>query len=138
MTENERLTIYEIIEHCKRKVRKIESMFRKEHLESDHCGVADIIQKEYWEHRQVANYLRELQQYRAIGTVEEFKILKEKEERFDRNIKMFNEIGLEIRNKAIDEFAELFKNWMFEKYGLSQIDISEINEIAEQLKGGAT
>ena len=138
MTENERLTIYEIIEHCKRKVRKIESMFRKEHLESDNCGVADIIQKEYWEHRQVANYLRELQQYRAIGTVEEFKILKEKEERFDRNIKMFNEIGLEIRNKAIDEFAELFKNWMFEKYGLSQIDISEINEIAEQLKGGAT
>lgn len=49
---------------------------------------------------------KELEQYRAIGTVEEFNALKEKEERFDRNIRMFNEIGLEIRAKAIDEFAE--------------------------------
>lgn len=48
----------------------------------------------------------EIQQYREIGTVEEFKALKEKENRFDRNIKMFNEIGLEIRNNAIDKFAE--------------------------------
>lgn len=50
--------------------------------------------------------LEEIQQYREIGTVKEFKALKEKEERFDRNIKMFNEIGLEIRAKAIDEFVE--------------------------------
>ena len=47
--------------------------------------------------------LEEREQYRAIGTIEEFKALKEKEERFDRNIKVFNEIGLEIRNKTIDE-----------------------------------
>ena len=29
--------------------------------------------KEYWEHRQVADYLEELLQYRAIGTMEEIK-----------------------------------------------------------------
>lgn len=81
--------------------------------------------------------LEEIQAYRAIGTVEEFKALKEKEERFDRNIKMFNSIGLEIRNKAIDEFAERMKDWMLENYGLSEKDIQEIDEIAEQLKGGA-
>lgn len=55
-----RLTIDEVIQHCKRKVAKIESMFRKEHLESDNCGVADVIQNEYWEHRQVAEWLEEL------------------------------------------------------------------------------
>ena len=39
--------------------------------------------------------------------------------------------------KAIDESVERFRDWIFEKHGLSQIDISEINEIVEQLKGGA-
>lgn len=59
-----RLTMYEVIEHCKRKVGKIETMFRKEHLESDNCGVADMIQKEYWEHRQVAEWLEQLKSYK--------------------------------------------------------------------------
>lgn len=43
----------------------------------------------------------------------------------------------ELRNKAIDEFAERFKAWMLENDGLSEKDICEIDEIAEQLKGGA-
>lgn len=60
----ERLTMYEVIEHCKRKVQKVETMFRKEHLESDNCGVADLIQKEYWEHRQVAEWLEQLKAYK--------------------------------------------------------------------------
>lgn len=60
----ERLTMYEVIEHCKRKVQKIEAMFRKEHLESDNCGVADLIQNEYWEHRQVAEWLEQLKAYK--------------------------------------------------------------------------
>lgn len=41
-------------------------------------------------------------------------------------------------NKAIDETVKRFKDWMFENDGLSEIDIQEINEIAEQLKGGVT
>lgn len=70
----------------------------------------------------------ELFKYRAIGTVEEFKALKEKENRFDRNIKMFNEIGLEIRNNAIDDFAEALLR-------CDVIDKSVIRRIAEQMKG---
>ena len=34
--------------------------------------------KQYWEHRQVAEWLEELKTYRAIGTIEEFKALKVK------------------------------------------------------------
>lgn len=41
--------------------------------------------------------------------------------------------------KGVDECAERLTDWMFEKHGLSQVDIREINEIVEQLKkGGAT
>ena len=42
----------------------------------------------------------------------------------------------EIRAKAIDETIEKMKNWLEESNGLSIIDIREIDEIAEQLKGG--
>lgn len=74
-------------------------------------------------------FKEKLEKYEAIGTVEEFKELKEKEERFDRNIKMFNEIGLEIRNKAIDEFADKIIIMM---PGHKQ----DVLSIAEKLKGG--
>ena len=112
--------------------------------------------------------LKEIREYREIGTVEEFKALKEKEERFDRNIKMFNEIGLEIRSNAIDEFAEQLKErlkgmQMVElqgedvcpcsetgedcpymnqdvgcQYCAREQTIKDIAEIVEKLKGGAT
>ena len=77
---------------------------------------------------QIAEWLEELKQYRAIGTVEECKnsVLK----------------ILEAYNKAIDDFKEeLFKNsekvrpvgWI----GYSEVLTCEkIYEIAEQLKGG--
>ena len=83
-------------------------------------------------------FLKELEQYRAIGTVEEFKDLKEKEERFDRNIKMFNEIGLKIRAKAIDEFAEALKLYKHGRINGIFIDVPlyKLEEIAEQLKAG--
>ena len=73
MTENERLTIDEIIQHCNRTCENTEmlAIARGQNQE-------DITSKGYWEHYQVANYLEELKQYRAIGTVEEFKALKEK------------------------------------------------------------
>ena len=82
----------------------------------------------------VDSIFEEIQEYRAIGTVEEFKALKEKEERFDRNIRMFNEIGLEIRAKAIDEFAEHMKEEaMARTFAMRCCDI---DKIAEQLKAG--
>ena len=77
---------------------------------------------------QIAEWLEELKQYRAIGTVEECKnsVLK----------------ILEAYNKAIDDFKEeLFKNsekvrpvgWI----GYSEVLTCEkIYEIAEQLKAG--
>ena len=80
------------------------------------------------EHDQLAEWLEELKQYRAIGTVEECKnsVLK----------------ILEAYNKAIDDFKEeLFKNservrpvgWL----GYSEVVTCEkIYEIAKQLKGG--
>jgi hypothetical protein len=91
--------------------------------------------------------------YESIGTIEEFKALKEKEERFDRNIKMYNEIGLKIRAKAIDEFAEKIKkkgiedSWNCNDFygdscGVTSCEecendfLREIDEIAEQLKAG--
>ena len=77
---------------------------------------------------QIAEWMEELKQYRAIGTVEECKnsVLK----------------ILEAYNKAIDDFKEeLFENservrpvgWL----GYSEVVTCEkIYEIAEQLKGG--
>ena len=76
MTENERLTIDEIIEHCNRRVERFESFSSRDMCEN--WSLDSQYGKEYWEHRQVANYLEELLQYRAIGTIEEFKALKEK------------------------------------------------------------
>ena len=54
--------------------------------------------------------LEEVQQYRAIGTIEEFKALKEKNETLKALYKDARKEGNSLlareRNKAIDEFAE--------------------------------
>lgn len=125
--------------------------------------------KEEYEDLEIAlQVMKEIREYRELGTVEELQALKEKEERFDRNIKMFNEIGLEIRNNAIDEFAERLKErlkgmQMVElqgedvcpcsetgedcpymnqdvgcQYCAREQTIKDIDEIVEKLKGGAT
>lgn len=90
--------------------------------------------------------LEEIKQYRAIGTIEEFKALKEKEERFDRNIRMFNEIGLEIRAKAIDEFAHQLKENLNQEFPRNYESTRPyfslenarllVDDIAEQMKAG--
>lgn len=59
-----KISIDEVIEHCERKVKKIEKMFKRTHLESEDCFVADLIYKEYWGYRQVAEWLNELKCYR--------------------------------------------------------------------------
>ena len=60
----EKLTIDEIIEHCKRKTEQYEQLLGKERLETMPLNSSAI--KEYWEHRQVAEYLRKLKDYEDL------------------------------------------------------------------------
>lgn len=101
----------------------------------------------------------EIQQYRAIGTVEEFKALKVENEELHCEIQAINAtMGLlekEIRAKAIDEFAEklslevsesiiwdmlatMSKNSSLSDTSDEIVDyvINTANEIAERLKVG--
>lgn len=61
----EKLTIDEIIRHCKRKTEQYEQLLGKECLETMPLNSSVI--KEYWEHRQVAEYLRKLKDYEDLG-----------------------------------------------------------------------
>jgi len=60
----EKLTIDEIIGHCERKTEQYERLFGKERLETTPLISSTI--KEYWEHRQVAEYLRKLKDYENL------------------------------------------------------------------------
>lgn len=60
----ERLTIDEIIEHCERKTKIYEKSVGVEYLKT--TSLTDCI-KEYWEHKQVSEYLKELKQYRDLN-----------------------------------------------------------------------
>ena len=60
----EKLTIDEIIGHCERKTEQYEQMFGKERLETTSLISSTI--KEYWEHKQVAEYLRKLKDYEDL------------------------------------------------------------------------
>lgn len=56
----ERLTIDEIIEHCDRKTGMYEKACDVKYLETAVMGNRI---KEYWEHKQVAEYLKKLKEY---------------------------------------------------------------------------
>lgn len=60
----DKLTIDEIIGHCERKTKLYEQMVGKERLEATPLNSSVI--KEYWEHRQVAEYLRKLKDYENL------------------------------------------------------------------------
>lgn len=60
----ERLTIDEIIGHCERKTELYEHMVRKEILETK--SLDSLVIEEYWEHRQVAEYLKKLKEYEYL------------------------------------------------------------------------
>lgn len=60
----ERLTIDDVIEHCKRKTAKYENLNGINTLETADISLSFI--KEYWEHRQVKEYLEELKRYRDL------------------------------------------------------------------------
>lgn len=66
MSEKDKITIDEIIEHCNKTCEMAEMYAIKQGKTQD-----DITAKSYWEHYQVLKYIEELKQYRAIGTVEE-------------------------------------------------------------------
>ena len=57
----ERLSIDEIIAHCERETRIAESVFSIKSLETGDMNASFM--KLYWEHRQVAEYLKELKAY---------------------------------------------------------------------------
>lgn len=60
----ERLTIDEIIRHCERKTELYEQMVGKERLETTPLNSSVI--KEYWEHKQVAEYLKKFKEYQQL------------------------------------------------------------------------
>lgn len=60
----ERLTIDEIIGHCERKTEQYERVFGKECLATTSLNSSAV--KEYWEHRQVAEYLKKLKEYQQL------------------------------------------------------------------------
>lgn len=84
--------------------------------------------------------LEEIQQYRAIGTVEEFKNAKRSVHIADMAVGHIEKGKQEIRAKAIDEFAERLHDLCgYEEDGFQYpylLHESRIDEIAEQLKAG--
>ena len=66
MSEKDKITIDEIIEHCNKTCEMAEMYAIKQGKTQD-----DITAKSYWEHYQVLKYIEELKQYRAIGTLDE-------------------------------------------------------------------
>lgn len=103
--------------------------------------------------------LKEIREYRELGTVEEFKALKEKKvipiatikidkeemkEIVDEKVKEFELDAKEIRNKAIDDYMNALCNKCLDmKNECYQLecpfcdDGCNIVNIAEQMKGGA-
>ena len=60
----EKLTIDEIIGHCERKTEQYERFYKREYLETMPLTSSAI--KEYWEHRQVAEYLKKFKEYQQL------------------------------------------------------------------------
>lgn len=59
-----KLTIDEIIDHCERKTEQYERFHEREYLEA--MPLTSLVIKEYWEHKQVAEYLRKLKDYEDL------------------------------------------------------------------------
>lgn len=59
----ERLSLDEVIAHCNRYTERMESHSGRMQLEETPIGNSDIM-KQYWEHRQVAEWLEQLKAYK--------------------------------------------------------------------------
>lgn len=86
----ERLSIDEIIEHCERKTKLYEEVGKC--IDFETTELTDAI-KEYWEHKQVKEYLEELKELRKI---------KE-----DYAKGMQTSYATFMYNKAIDDFKKI-------------------------------
>lgn len=91
---------------------------------------------------EVIRLQKELEQYRAIGTVEEFKDLKNTDIPIIHGKAELDLHDKEIRNKAIDDFAKEIEAEYdnddcpnVADYLDYEISIRKLFEIAEQLKG---
>ena len=71
----ERLSIEEVIGHCKRHTEREER--RTGIVELEKGDMEPVCMKEYWEHRQVAEWLTELKEYRSLGTPEQLRVIDE-------------------------------------------------------------
>lgn len=58
----ERLTIDEVIEHCERTVERTENIVRLQGLNPQE----ETLSKNYWEHKQTAEWLKELKEYKQL------------------------------------------------------------------------
>lgn len=93
---------------------------------------------------EVIRLQKELEQYRAIGTIDEFMALKLKEHNYDNchNLTCRRKCQNDGYNKAIDEFVIKLKR--VRGYGLITnfdrpfgVTFNKLDEIAEEMKGGA-
>ena len=89
--------------------------------------------------------LKEIQQYKAIGTVEEFANAKRRVHIADMAVEHIEREKQKIRTKAIDEFKNKicmhFADWQYSEDDKWIKDIIElagesVEEIAEQMKAG--
>ena len=60
----EKLTMQEVIYHCEETIQQIEYMHKSLYNDDSY---EHIVSNRYWEHRQVAEWLRKLQSYEDLG-----------------------------------------------------------------------
>ena len=123
----ERLTIDEIIEHCGRKTGMYEKACDVKYLETAVMGNGI---KEYWEHKQVAEYLRKLKEYEDLE--EQGRLIKSP-------CKVGDTVYL-IRNseKIVERKADMmFIGVLWEKFGKEWFPTkSEAEAKLKELRGG--
>lgn len=94
----------------------------------------ELVKEEYWEElmTMALNALKEIQQYRAIGTVEHIKLTFELCKGLDAMVKMYQAIGTIEEFKALKEEVELYRN--LDKTNFSDGYNRAIDEFAEKIQ----
>ena len=104
--EMERLTIDEIIEHCGRKAGMYEKVCDVKYLETAVMGNGI---KEYWEHKQVAEYLRKFKDYEDLE--EQGRLIKLPCKVGDKIFLDFAGFGKDVDKFTVKDFhLDCFKN----------------------------
>lgn len=104
-------------------------ILKENQLEHYHINIDEYKETDIAVRNMAIQALEKIQAYRAIGTVDEFKALKEKQFfNFDSPVVR---IDKKSYDKAIDDFAEK----IFYYCSMSNMNATMIRQIAEQLKG---